>query len=153
MPADAATQFAAAAAGDDYYDYSAPVRERSIWPWLLAVLLVAGAAVAGFYVYHQIQNQLNQAKPVGVPYVVGLKEANAVQSIHDRRARDRSRAHPPPAERHAAEGLRLRPEPEPGRPVGKGSFVEIWVSTGKAQVTVLTSSARTRTTRWPSSPT
>src|SRR5262249_40970635 len=52
----------------DYFDYAEPVRRRSFWPWLLAVLLVAAAVVAGFFVYRQIQDQLNQAKPIGVPY-------------------------------------------------------------------------------------
>src|SRR5215218_1510480 len=66
----------------DYFDYAEPPRRRSIWPWLLAVLLVAAAAIAGFYVYRQIQDQLNQNAPVGVPDVVGLREASAVNDIH-----------------------------------------------------------------------
>src|SRR5262245_55844554 len=68
--------------GPDYYDYAPPPRRRAIWPWLLAVLLVATAAIAGFYVYRQIQDQLNQNAPVGVPDVVGLREASAVNDIH-----------------------------------------------------------------------
>ena len=38
------------------------------------------------------------------------------------RPRDRSRPHQPAAERLAAEGLRLRPEPEPGRPRREGQL-------------------------------
>src|SRR5204862_357739 len=30
-----------------YYDYDEPIRRRSFWPWLLALVLVAGAVVAG----------------------------------------------------------------------------------------------------------
>jgi eukaryotic-like serine/threonine-protein kinase len=133
VPADAATQVRGRPPGDDYFDYSTP-RERSIWPWLLAVLLVAGAAIAGFYVYNQIQDQLNQAKPIGVPYLVGIKEANAVQSIHDA-GLEVGQIHRLPND--------LQPKtyvydqnPNEGDRVGKGSFVELWVSTGKAQVTV-----------------
>jgi eukaryotic-like serine/threonine-protein kinase len=133
VPADAATQVRARPPGDDYFDYSTP-RERSIWPWLLAILLVAGAAIAGFYVYNQIQDQLNQAKPIGVPYLVGIKEANAVQSIHDA-GLEVGQIHRLPND--------LQPKtyvydqnPNEGDRVGKGSFVELWVSTGKAQVTV-----------------
>src|SRR6266545_697391 len=37
-------------------------------------------------------------------------------------ARDRSRAHPPPAGRHGAKGLRLRSEPECGRPRRQGQL-------------------------------
>ena len=57
-----------------YYDYDEPPHRRTIWPWLLAILLIAAAAVAGVYVYRQIQHELNATKPVGVPYVVGLRE-------------------------------------------------------------------------------
>jgi serine/threonine-protein kinase len=121
---------------DDYFDYAEPARRRSLWPWLLAILLVAAAVVAGFYVYQQIQDQLNQAKPIGVPYLVGLKEANAVDIIHNtgletdpdhikRQANDQQPA-----------GFVFDQNPNQGDRVGRGSFVELWVSTGKAQVTV-----------------
>src|SRR5437868_51671 len=65
-----------------YYDYDESRRRGgTIWPWLLAVLLVAAAAIAGFFVYRQIQHELDQTKPIGVPYVVGLRELNAVETI------------------------------------------------------------------------
>src|SRR5436305_8668030 len=48
-----------------YYDYDEPAgRRRSIWPWLLALALVALAGVIGWYAYTQIQDQLNASKPV-----------------------------------------------------------------------------------------
>jgi beta-lactam-binding protein with PASTA domain/predicted Ser/Thr protein kinase len=136
VPADAATQVRGRPPADDYFDYSAPVRERSLWPWLLAVLLVAGAVIAGFYVYRQIQDQLNQAKPVGVPYLVGIKEANAVQNIHDLGLNtDPDHIHRKPNS-DEPKGFVYDQNPNQGDRVGKGSFVELWVSTGKAQVTV-----------------
>ena len=134
VPADAATQARGRPPGDDYLDYSTPVRERSIWPWLLAILLVAGAAIAGFYVYNQIQDQLNQAKPIGVPYLVGIKEANAVQSIHDA-GLEVGQIHRLPNDQEPKTYV-YDQNPNQGDRVGKGSFVELWVSTGKAQVTV-----------------
>src|SRR5919198_83569 len=41
-----------------YYDYDEP-RRRGIWPWFLALLFVAGAVVGGYFLYQQIQSQLN----------------------------------------------------------------------------------------------
>ena len=134
VPADAATQARGRPPGDDYLDYSTPMRERSIWPWLLAILLVAGAAIAGFYVYNQIQDQLNQAKPIGVPYLVGIKEANAVQSIHDA-GLEVGQIHRLPNDQEPKTYV-YDQNPNQGDRVGQGSFVELWVSTGKAQVTV-----------------
>ena len=134
VPAEAATQLRGRPPGDDYFDYSTPVRERSIWPWLLAILLVAGAAIAGFYVYNQIQDQLNQAKPIGVPYLVGIKEANAVQSIHDA-GLEVGQIHRLPNDQQPKTYV-YDQNPNQGDRVGRGSLVELWVSTGKAQVTV-----------------
>ena len=125
----------------DYFDYVPPPRRRSIWPWLLAILLVAAAVVAGFFVYRQIQDQLNQAKPVGVPYVVGLREASAV---HDIRAAGLEVKAGPPGQSNIhrlpntdqPKGYVYDQTPNAGDRVGKGSFVDIYVSTGKPQVLV-----------------
>src|SRR3954468_16412160 len=125
----------------DYFDYAQPPRRRSLWPWLLAILLVAAAAIAGFYVYRQIQDQLNQNAPVGVPDVVGLREASAVNDIH---AAGLETDAGPKGETHIhrlansgePKGFVYDQQPNAGDRVGKGSFVDIWVSTGKAQVVV-----------------
>jgi serine/threonine-protein kinase len=125
----------------DYFDYAQPPRRRSIWPWLLAVLLVAAAAIAGFYVYRQIQDQLNQNAPVGVPDVVGLREASAVHDIHaagletDAGPKGESHIHRQPNSSEP-KGYVYDQTPNAGDRVGKGSFVDIYVSTGKAQVLV-----------------
>ena len=55
-----------------YYDYDEP-RRRAVWPWLLALLFVAGAVVAGYFLYHQIQHQLN-ASTVHVENYLGVRE-------------------------------------------------------------------------------
>src|SRR5919108_6664561 len=62
-----------------YYDYEEP-RRRAIWPWLLALLFVAGAVVGGSFLYQQIQSQLN-ASTVHVDQYVGIREIQADQKI------------------------------------------------------------------------
>jgi beta-lactam-binding protein with PASTA domain/predicted Ser/Thr protein kinase len=120
----------------EYFDYSEPVRGRSVWPWLLAILLVAGAAIAGFYVYRQIQSQLDEAKPIGVPYLVAVKEAEAVDIIHQKGLEiDAEHIHRLPNDSQP-KGYVYDQNPNQGDRVGKGSFVELWVSTGKKQVLV-----------------
>jgi eukaryotic-like serine/threonine-protein kinase len=119
-----------------YYDYDEPVRRRAIWPWLLAILLVAAAVVAGFYVYNQIQRELDQTKPVGVADYTGIRELNAVLNIRrDGLSIDLQHIHRVPSSK-ALKGFVFRQDPPIGTRVDKGSFVTIWVSTGKAQVTV-----------------
>jgi serine/threonine-protein kinase len=103
---------------------------------LLAILLVAAAAVAGVYVYKQIQHELNANAPVGVPYVEGLRELNAVETIRGAGLsvdpahihREPSTAQPP--------GYVFKQDPVVGSRTAKGNFVTIWVSTGKPKTTV-----------------
>jgi beta-lactam-binding protein with PASTA domain len=136
VPANAATQVRSRPPAADYFDYAEPVRGRSLWPWLLAILLVAGAVIAGFYVYRQIQDQLNAAKPIGVPYLVGIKEANAVENIHKAGLEiDPAHIHRVPNDKQP-KGYVFDQNPNQGDRVAKGSFVELSVSTGRAQVTV-----------------
>jgi serine/threonine-protein kinase len=119
-----------------YYDYDEPPRRRAIWPWLLAGLLVAAAAIAGVYVYKQIQHELNANAPVGVPFVVGLRELNAVQSIQGAGLSvDPAHIHRVPS---ATEPLSyvFRQDPSAGSRTAKGNFVTIWVSTGKPKAVV-----------------
>src|ERR671932_874993 len=55
-----------------YYDYDEP-RRRAVWPWLLALLFVAGAIVGGYFLYNQIQDQL-KGGTVAVDNYTGLRE-------------------------------------------------------------------------------
>src|SRR5437870_640784 len=64
-----------------YYDYDEP-RRRAVWPWLVALLFVAGAVVGGYFLYEQIQDQLSSAN-VRVANYKGLREVLAVEKIRD----------------------------------------------------------------------
>jgi len=78
---DAPPAGAAAGPPSRYYEYEEPVRRRPLWPWLLALLLLAAAGVAGFYVYSKIQDRLAEAKPIAVPFVEGKPEALARDDV------------------------------------------------------------------------
>ncbi|HWH05317.1 MAG TPA: Stk1 family PASTA domain-containing Ser/Thr kinase, partial [Gaiellaceae bacterium] len=74
-PAGAAATAATAYTPGRYYEYDAPPRRRSLWPWLLALLLIGVGLVGGYLVYERIQDQLSATEQVTVPDVVGIKEA------------------------------------------------------------------------------
>ncbi len=121
--------------GTGFYEYEEPVRRRPVWPWFLALLLLVAAGFAGWYVYTKIQDQLNATKPVSVLDYRGLKEILAVQKIRGagltphviRRPYDKPS---PPV------GDVYNQSPDPGTKTDKGNPVTIYVSTGKAKVTV-----------------
>jgi eukaryotic-like serine/threonine-protein kinase len=117
-----------------YYGYEGPPRRRRpIWPWILAVLLLAAAGVAAWFAYTKIQDQLNSNKPVPVPNVVGLKEPQAVNILHEHGfgahiTRENSDT--------VAVGVVIRQNPNGGFKAPKGNPVDIAVSKGKEKVTV-----------------
>jgi eukaryotic-like serine/threonine-protein kinase len=115
-----------------YYDYDEP-RRRAFWPWLLALVFVAGAIVGGYFLYHQIQDQLSGAQSVRVENYQGLREFLADQKI-------RSIGLVPNVIRQpradVPETYVFRQDPQPGAKVNKGGQVSIYVSSGPPQVTV-----------------
>jgi beta-lactam-binding protein with PASTA domain/predicted Ser/Thr protein kinase len=116
-----------------FYEYDEPMRRRSFWPWLLAVVLIAAAIVAGWYVYTKIQDQLAQTKPVAVPLVEGSVERLAVQKILASGLKVRVRRVPSDT---ADVGRVYNQQPAPGERIDKGNTVLILVSSGKPKVTV-----------------
>ncbi|HWH55170.1 MAG TPA: Stk1 family PASTA domain-containing Ser/Thr kinase [Gaiellaceae bacterium] len=117
-----------------YYGYEGPPRRsRSIWPWLLALLLLVGAGFAAWFAYEKISDQLNANKPVSVPFVVGLRQAQAQAKIRDKGLKVRVLKH---TNETFARGIVIGQSPEGGEKTDKGNAVRITVSTGRAKVTV-----------------
>ena len=116
-----------------YYEYNEPPRRRSFWPWLLALLLVAGALVGGWFAYQELQSQLSETKPVAVPDVKGVPERLAVRQIQDAGLEELIVRRP---HRDAALGIVFRQEPRPGDKIERGNLVTIYVSKGKPKTRV-----------------
>ncbi len=120
-----------------FYEYDEPIRRRSIWPWLIALGLVAAAVVAGWYVYTKIQDQLNANKNVAVPYVVGIKELNAVEKLRAYGLKPVvDREYPPGGKEDTPETFVFAQDTAAGSRIAKGNPVTIHVSLGKRKVTV-----------------
>jgi serine/threonine-protein kinase len=114
------------------YDERPPKRRR--WaPWLLVALLLAAAAVAGWYVYMQIQDQFAAAEPVAVPNVVGLREQLAVAKIENAGLKPRIKRE---ASTEVDTGFVIDQRPDASARVPKGDPVTIIVSTGVPKTTV-----------------
>ncbi len=110
------------------YGYEEPPRRRRrAAPWLLVLALLAAATVAGWYVFTQIQEQLEATEPVAVPPLIGLREANAIAQL-DRLGLEAE------VERGASteydEGFVAEQQPKEGTRIQKGDTVTILVSTG-----------------------
>jgi serine/threonine-protein kinase len=114
------------------YRYDEPPPKRRRWvPWLLVALLLAAAAFAGWYVYTQIQDQLNSNATV--PNVVGIREELAKQKIADAGL-------VPKIQRAAStefdKGIVMDQRPDASTQVEKGVEVTLIVSTGVPKATI-----------------
>ncbi|MDQ5821871.1 MAG: Stk1 family PASTA domain-containing Ser/Thr kinase [Actinomycetota bacterium] len=117
-----------------YYDYDdEPVRRRPVWPWLLALLFVALAGLAGWFAWTQVQDQLNANKVVRMPFVEGDRESLAVQKIIGVGLVPNVERHPNSSQ---PIGFVYRQEQKLGEKVTKGNPVTILVSLGPAKTTV-----------------
>jgi serine/threonine-protein kinase len=117
-----------------YYGYEGPPRRRRpIWPWILAVLLLAAAGVAAWFAYTKIQEQLNASKPVSVPNVVGIRESLATQKLQEQSLVPHVTHQ---ASTDVVKGYVISQSPNPGLHVAKNSTVDLAVSTGKPKVAV-----------------
>ena len=116
-----------------YYDYEPPRRRRQFWPWLLTGLLLAGALVAGVYVWQQIQDEISETKPVAVPFVEGVRAPVARRRIQDAGLRPVPRQE---SSDSVPRGIVIRQEPDAGERIQRGNAVRYFVSTGKPRVQV-----------------
>src|SRR5207302_7183827 len=103
------------------YSYAEPpVRRRPLWPWLLAVLLVALAAVAGYYAYSKIQDSLSGSGSVSVPFLGGMREDRAVALLHSKGLTDEIHRRP---NDHVEIGRVFAQSPDPGVRLDRGRAV------------------------------
>ena len=116
-----------------YYEYVPPVRRRPIWPWLLALVLLVGAGVGGWYAYDRIQDELAEAKPVTVPPVEGQVEFLARQNIVEAGLRPRIVRQ---FNVDYRQGVVFDQDPAAGEKIDRGNTVTLFVSRGKPRVDV-----------------
>ncbi len=117
-----------------YYDYEdEPVRRRPFWPWLLALIFLVLAGLAGWFAWTQVQDQLNANKVVRMVFVEGDRESLAVQKIIRAGLEPVVERHPNTSQ---PVGFVYRQLQQPGEKVNKGNPVTILVSLGKPKTTV-----------------
>jgi serine/threonine-protein kinase len=115
-----------------YRAYDGPVtRGRNWWPWVLGLGALLAVAVAGYFFYDKVQNQIDEGKPIAVGEYRGLLEPKAVGLIVAKGFQVNVRRLP-----NAETAIRVvyGQEPSPGQRLAKGSIVTIFVSSGKPTV-------------------
>ncbi len=134
---EAATTAGAAAATTytpgRYYEYDEAPRTRSIWPWLLALLLLVAAVTGGWFAWQELQDQLSAAEPVAVPDVDGVAEQLAVDDIREAGLKELVQREP---NADTKEGIVFEQDPQPGERIERGNFVTIIVSSGPPKTRV-----------------
>jgi eukaryotic-like serine/threonine-protein kinase len=116
------------------YQYAdPPPRRRPFWPWLLALLLVVLAGVAGWYAFGKIRDTLSGSATVSVPFVVSMREDLAVARLNGKGLK--ATVHREPHETVKV-GQVFDQRPEAGVRLDKRSAVDIFVSTGPPKVKV-----------------
>ena len=144
MDATAATRVAAPLAapstggtygGDERYRaYDGPVaRRRSLWPWLLALAALVAVAIGGWFLYDNVQKQIDENKTVVVQQYTGILEVRAVDLIISDGFEPKVRRLP---SNDQPVGIVFEQSPVEGTGLAKGGLVTILVSTGKKTVDV-----------------
>jgi serine/threonine-protein kinase len=108
-------------------------RRRPFLPWLVVGLLLAAFAAAGYYVYRQIDERLEETAPVAVPNVEGILQAQAVERLEAEEFEVNVERQP---STEVERNVVIDQDPEGGAEVEKGSTVTIVVSSGVPQVEV-----------------
>jgi serine/threonine-protein kinase len=104
--------------------------DRPIWPWLVAIAFVVAAAIAGFFVWHELSGGAKQV-PVGLYTNQRLGPAKSqIKAAH-------LQAHVlHGSSERFKRGIVFKQDPSAGTHVDKGSTITIWVSTGPPKVSV-----------------
>ncbi|HEY2208865.1 MAG TPA: PASTA domain-containing protein, partial [Gaiellaceae bacterium] len=104
--------------------------ERPWWAWLLALLFVVAAVVAGIFVWQEVSG----SKPtIPVQLYTGQPVQQAEQQI--RNANLTPSVHHGSSERFK-KGIVFKQDPDPGTKLHKGDTVTIFASTGPPKVTI-----------------
>ena len=108
-------------------------RRRPIWPWLAGAGALLVLLIAGVLLFDTVRDQLEGVKPVAVPYVVALREDQAVGLINEEGLVPRVRR---VSHSEVPEGVVIAQNPTEGTRVEEGSRVLLDVSAGKPEVTI-----------------
>jgi eukaryotic-like serine/threonine-protein kinase len=114
-----------------------PTRKRrgNVWPWLAGAGALLLAVIAGFLLYEPISDALQGSNTVAVPYVVGIRQANAEAAITEKGLVPQVRQ---VSSSDIESGYVISQDPAAGDPVEPDSVVAIEVSSGKPKVTIPT---------------
>jgi serine/threonine-protein kinase len=115
------------------YEYDEPRRGRPVWPWVLVLLLLLAAATTGWFVVQQVRDELAEAAPVAVPFLIELEERQAVALVLDAGLVPDVKRVP---SQEVEEGFVFAQTPDAGEEVDEGTHVEISVSDGPPMVEV-----------------
>ncbi|MBA2476032.1 MAG: Stk1 family PASTA domain-containing Ser/Thr kinase [Actinobacteria bacterium] len=116
------------------YEYAEPVsRRRPFWPWLLALALLVAAGAAGWYVYDQIQEQLDETRPAAVPFVEGVRKPLALRAIREAGFEPRVQYR---FDDEVPVGFVIEQQPDAGDRIERGNIVMITASYGRERVRV-----------------
>jgi serine/threonine-protein kinase len=116
-------------------------RRRPIWPWLAGAGALLALLLGGILLWDNVSDVFQEDKPVRVPYVVGLQQAQAVNIITEEGLVPQVRR---VANSDVAEGVVFNQNPSEGVGVEKESRVLLDVSSGKPQVSIPSVVGQTR---------
>jgi serine/threonine-protein kinase len=112
--------------------YGEGPRRRSVWPWILVIVLLLALGGGAYAVFSNWNSAA--AETAVVPGVVGTSEQNAKKAIEAAGFDFKVEGEQPSAD--VAAGDIARQDPEEGTELALGERVSVWVSSGKGKVEV-----------------
>ena len=117
-----------------YRAYDGPLaRRRSVWPWLLALGALLAVAAGGWLLYDNVQDQIDNNKPLRVGQYTGIVESLAFNLVRDDGFEPNVRRIP---NGEQPKGSVFEQSPVEGTGLERGGIVTILVSSGKRTVKV-----------------